>query len=377
MKQVNLSSDRFQSKLEMRALKQATLSVLAVDDEPGILEMLQSALPELENCQVTTATTADDALELIRSAKTPFDCLLLDIQMPEKNGIELLREIRREPGNQDTPVIMLTAMDDRKHIEDAFLEGAFDYITKPFDFFELRSRMNAAHLLMMERIKTQTSTASIRNLREELDHSQQFRFDDPLTLDGLQRCLRCVEFSNYLEQMTRARRSDTWVTAVKLQDAQYRFDLGDYGGFRRAISDIGECIEGVTRDSESIFSYRGSGVFLIVTHGRECTDQIPSEEVLNQKLAMILSNRCASVHLKTVMSTAVSMRSISKAGVSAALNKALDQVSEREDAFRKGTIVPLRPVSKDVSDTKKKGTGRLFETVMQELYGNNSYLARK
>ncbi|WP_170476375.1 response regulator [Ruegeria arenilitoris] len=377
MRHSALGNDRFQSKLELRALKQATLNVLAVDDEPSILELLQSALPELENCTVTVAASAAEALQKIEAAEKPFDCLLVDIQMPGTTGIELLRQIRSTPGNLETPVIMLTAMNDRAYIEEAFLEGAFDYITKPFDFFELRSRMNAAHLLMMERIKTQSSSASIKNLREELDFNQRFSFEDPLSIEGLERCLRYVEFDNYIEQLSRSSRFDSWVTAIKLRDAEYRFDLNDFGAFRHAISDIGMCIEKTSQAAGAVYSYRGAGVFLVVTHGRKNTEMLPTEEHLNRKLRAVLSNRCASVHLKTVKSSPVAMRSFSKSGAFVALNKALENVKERESGLRKG-MAALSTHHPDSSTSRKQEVeGRLFDTVLKEMYGDNTYLARK
>ena len=377
MRHSTLGNDRFQNKLELRALRQVTLNVLAVDDEPGILELLQSALPELENCKVSVASSAAAALRLIETADTPFDCLLLDIQMPGTSGIELLRQIRNTPGNLETPVIMLTAMDDQKYIEEAFSEGAFDYITKPFDFFELRSRMNAAHLLMMERIRTQTSSASIKNLRKELDFNQQFSFEDPLSIDGLDRCLRFVEFDNYVEQLSRGRRFDSWVTAIKLRGAEYRFDLNDFGAFRRMISDVAYCLEKTSEQSEGVFSYRGGGVFLIVTHGRSRTNTLPSEEYLNQELKTVLGNRCVAGEIKTAISSPVSMRSFSKASALAALNQAIEKASSREKALGKGAVVQSHLYSKSVPVTGEKVSGRLFDTVLRELYGNNTYLSRK
>ncbi|WP_170569212.1 response regulator [Ruegeria atlantica] len=376
MKHSTLGNDRFQKKLEIQALRQVTLNVLVVDDEPSILELLQSALPELENCKVSTAASAEAALKIVQTAETPFDCLLVDIQMPGTSGIELLRQLRRTPEYLETPVIMLTAMTDQKYIEEAFLEGAFDYITKPFDFFELRSRMNAAHLLMMERIKAQTSSASLKNLREELDFNKQFSFDDPLSIEGLERCLRYVEFDNYVDQLSRGRRFDSWVTAVKLQNAEYHFDISDFGTFRRVMSDIGRCIEKTSMRAEGIFSYRGSGMFLIITHGYGRTNRLPTEEVLNRKLRMVLSSRSSSAHLKTVMSSPVSMRSFSKSGALTAMNQACEKANSRETALGKGSMIGSHMQPRTTPAPEKKATGRLFETVMRELYGENTYLDR-
>ena len=377
MRHSTFGSDRFQRNLEHRAQRKTALTVLAVDDDPDILRLLQSALPELENCNVAAASSADEALGMIEAAESPFDCLLVDIQMPGTSGIELLSQIRNLPENLETPVIMLTALDDRQNIEKAFLEGAFDYVTKPFDFFELRSRMNAAHLLMMERKKTQSSSASIENLRSELDFNQKFNFKDPLSIDEQEQCLGYVEFDNYVEQLSRRRRFDTWVTAIKYRDAEYHFDLGNFGDFRRSVSDIGSCIERTTQAAGGIYSYRGSGTFLVVTHGRERTQNIPTEAFLNQELGTVLSNRCASVHLKVVKGTPVSLRSFTKVGAFASLDMAIKKVNHREANLRKGLVTTSSTFSEPTPHRKEMVNDRLFDVVLRELYGDNTYLTRR
>ncbi|WP_299986567.1 two-component system response regulator [uncultured Ruegeria sp.] len=377
MRHSTFESDRFQRNLELRAQRKTALTVLAVDDDPDILKLLQSALPELENCKVVVAGSADEALLRIEAAESPFDCLLVDIQMPETSGIDLLSQIRNLPDNRETPVIMLTALDDRQNIERAFLEGAFDYITKPFDFFELRSRMNAAHLLMRERKKTQSSSASIESLRSELDFNQKFSFEDPLSIDEQEQCVGYVEFDNYVEQLSRGRRFDSWVTAIKFRDAEYHFDLREFGDFRRAVSDIGFCIQKTTQAAGGIYSYRGSGVFLVITHGRERTQNIPTEAFLNQELRTVLSNRCASAHLKVVKSTPVSLRSITKVGAFESLNMAVKMVNLRETNLRKGLVATCPSISKHTPHRKEMVNNRLFDTVLREMYGDDTYLTRR
>ncbi len=377
MRHSTFESDRFQRNLELRAHRKTALTVLAVDDDPDILKLLQSALPELENCKVVVASSADEALRQIEAAESPFDCLLVDIQMPGTTGIDLLSQIRNLPDNRETPVIMLTALDDRQNIEKAFLEGAFDYITKPFDFFELRSRMNAAHLLMRERKKTQSSSASIESLRSELDFNQKFSFEDPLSIDEQEQCVGYVEFDNYVEQLSRGRRFDSWVTAIKFRDAGYHFDLKEFGDFRRAVSDIGFCIQKTTQAAGGIYSYRGSGVFLVITHGRERTQNIPTEAFLNQELRTVLSNRCASVHLKVVKSTPVSLRSITKVGAFASLEMAVKMVNLRETNLRKGLVATCPSISKHTPHRKEMVNNRLFDTVLREMYGDDTYLNRR
>lgn len=126
--------------------------VLVVDDEPDLLEILAVAMTSLRPYVVSAAVSAAAALERIAEAPVAFDVFLLDIQMPEMGGIELLSEIRRMPLYAETPVIMLTAMSDRTYVEAAFRQGASDYVTKPFDYDDLFARIDAAHALARTRL---------------------------------------------------------------------------------------------------------------------------------------------------------------------------------------------------------------------------------
>jgi two-component system, OmpR family, response regulator MprA len=113
-------------------------SILIVDDEPGVRESLSRALG-LERFSVTEAEDGARALELI--AKRGWDAIVLDVSMPEPDGLEVCRRLRAI--GDSTPILMLTArdaVDDRVAGLDA---GADDYLVKPFALKELLARLRA------------------------------------------------------------------------------------------------------------------------------------------------------------------------------------------------------------------------------------------
>lgn len=144
-----------QSKMGVRANSQSSLRILVVDDEPSILTLVKTALETREHYQISTASSALSAIDVIQSAEQPFDFFLFDIQMPSTDGIELLRKVRGIPEYTYTPVLFLTAMTDQKYVDDAFMDGANDYVTKPFDFLDLLKRINVVHSLVMSRRETE------------------------------------------------------------------------------------------------------------------------------------------------------------------------------------------------------------------------------
>ncbi len=120
------------------------MRILAVDDDTHILEILKAVLTDAGYDEVTTTPSPLDALEMVEKGDKRFDCLLLDIQMPEMDGITLCDRLRRIDGYASVPIVMLTAMAEREYVERAFKAGATDYLTKPFDVFEITARLRVA-----------------------------------------------------------------------------------------------------------------------------------------------------------------------------------------------------------------------------------------
>src|ERR1700682_5212936 len=114
-------------------------SILVVDDESEIREGLELLLTG-EGYGVTSADTGESGLA--RLEEHPFDLLLLDVSLPDRNGLELLKEIRRRDAN--LPVVLITAYGSIEMARAAFKNGAMDYITKPWSNDELLAQVAQA-----------------------------------------------------------------------------------------------------------------------------------------------------------------------------------------------------------------------------------------
>ena len=117
-----------------------TGKLLVVDDDEGNREMLARRLKRLGH-QTVLASNGREALERLRAA--PFDLMLLDIQMPELNGYEVLHALRADAALSQLPVIVLSASDDNARVASCIEMGAEDYLPKPFDPVLLRARIGA------------------------------------------------------------------------------------------------------------------------------------------------------------------------------------------------------------------------------------------
>lgn len=112
--------------------------LLVVDDEELNRNMLQRRLSR-RDFEVLTAASGAEALDLAQ--QRPFDAVLLDLMMPEIDGLEVLRRLRAD--GVTIPVIMVTARDDSASVIECLEAGASDYVTKPIDFPVLLARLQA------------------------------------------------------------------------------------------------------------------------------------------------------------------------------------------------------------------------------------------
>lgn len=113
-------------------------TILIVDDEPGGRYTLESILEE----QGYVIEMAENGVEALEKAHQLLpDVILLDVMMPGMDGFEVCQRIRKDPILAEIPIIMLTALDDRKSFLHGLESGADDYITKPYDRYELRARL--------------------------------------------------------------------------------------------------------------------------------------------------------------------------------------------------------------------------------------------
>lgn len=113
-------------------------NVLVVDDDEDIRDIVALRLGVVGHC-VRQASNGDECLEAIRTDRP--DIILLDIQMPRMNGIDVCRKVKADPHYALIPVLLLTARGQESDVSKGFDAGADDYIVKPFSLQELQSRV--------------------------------------------------------------------------------------------------------------------------------------------------------------------------------------------------------------------------------------------
>ena len=115
-------------------------TILVVDDEPSIVELVRFTL---EDADVRVVEASDGAEALVLARRVKPDLVLLDVQMPRLNGLEVCRQLRREPSFARTPIIMLTAAGQQADRARGLGAGADEYLTKPFSPLALLALVEA------------------------------------------------------------------------------------------------------------------------------------------------------------------------------------------------------------------------------------------
>jgi len=148
-----------------------TPQVLSVDDDP-VNQMVIDSLLGSKGYEVTCALNAQEALKCLDEQSVPPDCVLLDVMMPEVNGIELAADLRERFSTTRVPIMMISAKSQEESIVEAFHSGANDFITKPFKGEELGARIQS-QIGMRHAWKAETKTLAKNIETEQQQTSQQ------------------------------------------------------------------------------------------------------------------------------------------------------------------------------------------------------------
>src|SRR6202142_3619302 len=156
--------------------------ILVVDDEPSIRKYLQTLL-EVEGYDVSTVPGGKEALEKVGGGLRP-DFIILDVLMPEIDGVETLRQLMQLDKNLN--VIMLSCSNEVTTVVEAIRLGALDYLTKPFE----KPELDAAFLKVRQKQQLRTENQELREYCEQLTEDLSFLASSPQMLKIRQQILQ-------------------------------------------------------------------------------------------------------------------------------------------------------------------------------------------
>lgn len=139
--------------------KETRPQVLIVDDDVIVRDVARVSL-EKDGFTVSEAVNGVEGLEAVKRLKP--EIVLLDVMMPEMDGYETCRAIRKLPGGDSLPVVMVTALEDVESINRAYEAGATDFITKPIEW-----------IILVQRVRYMLRAVRLINERQQLENQLQ------------------------------------------------------------------------------------------------------------------------------------------------------------------------------------------------------------
>jgi DNA-binding response OmpR family regulator len=264
------------------------MTLLVVDDDRDILDLMAAILTSQGYEDVVYAQSGEEALSLVNQGQHQFSTFILDIQMPGMDGVDLCGRIRAISEHRRTPIIMLTAMRDKEHIDAAFLRGATDYLTKPIDTTDLSARLNVAQLLFNEQQSTLNATRREENLRLDMGNksNSESHFDlaDAVSIFDVPRVLGNLEMENYLHRLSRGKRFMCGAICFQIQRRERLFSMTSPLEFHGILTDVAEAIFETLRSYNVMISYVGNGQYVAILPRTLQLDEAELELNLSLKL---------------------------------------------------------------------------------------------
>jgi diguanylate cyclase (GGDEF)-like protein len=257
--------------------------ILIVDDVTHNIRLLDKILDGV-GYNTVFANSGKQALEIIGNKASQIDLILLDLMMPEMDGIEVCNILKSNPMYQDIPIIFITADNSAESFATAFKMGAIDYIKKPFDKAELLLRVE-------NQLKLNKAYAGLRRSNDELLEAyallQQLVTVDPLT--GLENCRSIMIFTEL--QIKLAQRYKSFFS-ILLIDLDYFKKINDTYGHLigdEILKNIAKILKYVLRNVDHIGRFGGEE-FIVILPNTNLKNAVLVAEKVREAIANFVHN---------------------------------------------------------------------------------------
>lgn len=209
------------------------MAIVVVDDTIFSLEVIKAFLIQAGYLHVITVKSARELYQLVDGYSdrgiVEIDLILMDIIMPDVDGIEACRYVKKREWLADVPVIMVTATTEKDNLQLAFSAGAMDFIKKPLDRVELLARVRSALRLKHETARRKARETELLEVTHQLQTANE-RLQNLSLLDGLTKIANRRHFDQeLLQESRRAKREKTPLSLIMLDIDYFKAFNDTYG----------------------------------------------------------------------------------------------------------------------------------------------------
>ena len=279
--------------------------VYIVDDLPANRLLLKKLLSKEGYAAIHLFPSASPMLEALNTSDNLPGLILLDLMIPDMNGIEVLQYLQENERYQDIPVIMVTAHQEDRYLSEAFENGAVDYIRKPINRTELLARVHAALRLKQEMDIRKARELELLKTKEELEEANQ-ELRRLAREDGLTGLANRRYFEEILEKEWRRHQREDTPLGLILLDVDYFKRYNDTYGHQQGdvcLQKVASVLKTIAHRPADLAARYGGEEFALILPNTE----VPGVEYL----AKLINRRVEALQIPHSVSDVASVVTVS------------------------------------------------------------------
>lgn len=289
------------------------MGILIVDDSEEMRQSLQRLLQAVGYPESYTAGSAGEAFRMLGMTPEPvsgpkIDVILMDVVMPQMNGLAACRHIKAQARLRDIPILVVTGRNEDHDLEAAFAAGAMDYLVKPIRLVELLARLRSALMLKQEldcrKAREQELLAVTRQLQEANEALQRLS-----TLDGLTGLANRRHFNEFLANEWHRAQREAESLSLLMIDIDFFKAFNDHYGHQRGddcLHQVANILGSAVKRPGDLAARYGGEEFAIVLPRTSASGAVAVAESLRRRLEELpIEHARSPLHRRVTLSVGV------------------------------------------------------------------------